>query len=234
MRQVPSYLFIGNGRVSRHFQYYFSLLNIPFSLWHRSLSPALLSEKLQTCTHVLILISDDAIEDFINKNLKNNSAICIHFSGSLITNKAFGLHPLMTFNDNLYEKSRYLSINFIIDHDAPDFDKLFPTLPNSHFRLDKNTKEKYHALCVLSGNYSCMLWQKLFSTFEKELNIPATAAHPFLQQQVENLMCHYQSALTGPLVRNDTKTINKNMNALSGDLFKQIYQSFVSCYQQKG
>lgn len=233
MRQVPFYLLIGNGHVSRHFQHYFSLLNISFTLWHRQLSLKKLNEQLEFCTHILILINDDAIENFIVENLKNSNAIKIHFSGSLVTNHAHGAHPLMTFSNSLYPKNRYLTIHFVVDRDAPSFEKLLPGVPNPHSYLDKDLKEKYHALCVLSGNYSCMLWQKLFATFENEFNIPLSAAHPYLQQQTQNIIDNYQLALTGPLVRNDEKTIIKNLSALSFDSFQQVYQSFVSCYQQQ-
>jgi len=233
MGQVPHYLLIGNGRVSRHFQHYFSLLNISFSLWHSNFSLATLNEQLKSCTHILILISDDAIESFITENLNNTTALRIHFSGSLSLEQAYGAHPLMTFSSDLYAKERYLTIHFVIDDDAPDFEILLPGIPNSHSRLQKINKEKYHALCVLSGNFSCMLWQKLFSSLENEFNIPQSAAYPFLQQQTQNLLDHYQSALTGPLVRDDKKTITKNLAALSEDLFQQVYQSFVSCYQMQ-
>ncbi len=231
MRQVPHYLLIGNGRVSRHFQHYFSSLNISFSVWHRNHPIAELNQQVKRSTHILILIRDDAIESFIIENLTDTTAYCIHFSGSLVIEKAFGAHPLMTFSQDLYSIERYSSIHFVIDEDAPAFDQLLPGVPNTHVRLPKKLKDKYHALCVLSGNFSCMLWQKLFASFEKEFNIPANVAHPYLLQQTQNLLDHYPSALTGPLVRDDKNTIAKNISALTADSFQKIYQSFVECYQ---
>lgn len=231
MRQVPHYLIIGNGRVARHFQHYFSLLNIPFSFWHRGLPLTLLHEKLANCSPILVLINDDAIEQFIEENSKLTSATFIHFSGSLTSKHAYGAHPLMTFSHHFYTKEMYSTIYFIIDDDAPDFKKLMPGIPNPHARLSKKAKAKYHALCVLSGNFSCLLWHKLFYSFEHEIHLPLAAIHPYILQQTHNLIHHYQSALTGPLVRNDKKTIQKNLNALSDDAFQMIYQSFVSCYQ---
>lgn len=231
MRQVPRYLLIGNGRVSRHFQHYFSFLNISFTLWHRKFSLTQLYEQLKACTHVLILISDDAIENFIEENLKNTTALCIHFSGSLVIEQAYGAHPLMTFSHSLYTQDHYSTMYFVIDDDAPEFEILLPGISNSHARLQKALKAKYHALCVLSGNFSCMLWQKLFFSFESEFNISQSAAHSFLRQQTQNIIDHYQSALTGPLVRNDENTIKKNLFALTADSFQNIYQSFVLCYQ---
>lgn len=230
MRQVPHYLIIGNGRAASHFQYYFSLLQLSFSHWHRKQPFSLLPEKLKQATHVLLLIKDDAIEAFMQHHLQHASSIFIHFSGSLITSKAYGAHPLMTFNKHLYDVQTYQSIPFIIDHDAPPFAELLPGLPNASVRLDKALKPKYHALCVLSGNFSCILWQKLFSAFEHEFNLPASFAHLYLQQQTRNLLNDAENALTGPLVRGDHETMKKNIAALHNDAFQQVYKSFIESY----
>lgn len=232
MRQVPHYLIIGDGRISRHFQCYFSQLGLSYSVWHRSLSLKQLQQKFKCATHVVILISDKAIEDFIQQNLLKSTCILIHFSGSVTTPHAFGAHPLMTFNHDEYDLSLYQSIPFIIDHNAPDFSELLPGLSNPHVRLHTSQKEKYHALCVLSGNFSCLLWQKLFSSFESELNIPAEMAQLYLIQQTKNLLSHWPSALTGPLVRKDQETIKNNLNALKNDPFHVVYQSFITCYKR--
>ncbi len=232
MQQVPQYLIIGNGRVSRHFQHYFSLINLPFKLWHRKESFEQLNSLLDDASHILILINDNAIDDFIIKHLKNSQVKCIHFSGSLNSEYAYSAHPLMTFNQQLYSLDDYLKIPFIIDDDAPEFETLLPGLANSHRRLQKSLKGKYHALCVLSGNFSCMLWQKLFRGFE-EFNFPAEFVHPYLLQQTKNLMSNPKTALTGPLIRNDQLTIKKNLAALNTDPFKEVYEAFVICYQKE-
>jgi hypothetical protein len=43
---------------------------------------------------------------------------------------------------------------------------------------------------------------------------------------------NYQTALTGPLVRNDQKTLQKNLQALKHDPFEKIYENFILCYQK--
>lgn len=232
MGQVPHYLIIGNGRVARHFAHYFSELGIAYSVWHRHQSIETLSLLLQQSSHVLVLIKDDVIEAFINHYLNSYQGYIIHFSGSLVSELAYGAHPLSTFNDALYSRDVYERIPFFVDHDAPVFAELLPGLPNPHVILNKSQKEKYHALCVMAGNFTCMLWQKLFASFESELNIPNEMAHPYLQQQVHNLIHFPADALTGPLVRRDQKTIEKHLAALSEDPFQKIYESFVECYQQ--
>lgn len=232
MGQVPRYLIIGAGRLARHFQHYFSLLDLPFTSWCRQEPRAKLYAALPHASHVLVLVSDQAIENFVRAHKEKTKAYWIHCSGSLVSEICHGAHPLMTFGETYYDLTVYPTIPFILDHDAPTFSTLLPGLPNTHARLDTRLKAKYHALCVLSGNFSCMLWQKMFVSFEEELNLSPTLAHPYLKQQMQNIMQDAASALTGPLVRRDTKTIEKNIAALTADAFQDIYKSFVSCYQQ--
>lgn len=231
-RQVPNYLIIGNGRVARHFRHYLTLLELPFQTWNRQLSKQSLHRKISSCTHILLLIKDDKIDEFYSTHFKNVQIPCIHFSGSLVHASMSGAHPLMCFGKDLYDLQQYQRIPFILDHDAPPFNQLLPGLPNQHFRLHKTLKAKYHALCVLSGNFSCLLWQKFLFTLEKEFNFPKTIANAYLRQQMQNLLTDPNNALTGPLVRNDMNTIHQHLNALNDDPFQMIYQSFVTCYQQ--
>jgi len=165
--------------------------------------------------------------------LQHTKSMRVHFSGSLVTEQANGAHPLMTFSDTLYDLEHYQAIPFVLDHDAAEFSELLPGLPNQFARLHKSLKPKYHALCVLSGNFSCMLWQKLFQTLEQEFNIPQSVAFPYLYQQTQNLLMNPQTALTGPLVRGDNITIKKNLAALETDSFQAVYTSFISSYQQE-
>ncbi len=231
MRQVPQYLLIGNGRVACHFRHYFSLLHLPYLTWHRAESSEKLFIKLQQSTHILYLINDQAIDDFIKKNTHVDK-LHIHFSGSLVSPLAFGAHPLMTFSHDLYTLAQYQAIPFVLDQDAPAFHELLPGLANPHVRLQPSLKARYHALCVLSGNFSCMLWQKLMVSIEKEFNLPVEIVHPYLQQQMQNLLTNAETALSGPLVRNDTQTLTNNLMALDNDPFQQVYQSFVRCYEE--
>ncbi len=231
-KQVPKYLIIGDGRVARHFRHYFSLLQILFTVWSRKNPLELLAKLLKESSHVLILISDQAIDIFIAQYQHLTQAHLIHFSGSLISKYAHGTHPLMTFSENLYSLEEYLKISFVIDENCPDFKNILPGLSNRHFRLPVALKTKYHALCVLAGNFSCLLWKKLFYHFEKEFNLPESAAHPYLLQQTKNLIMNSTTALTGPLTRNDTATIEKNLAALSDDPFQELYANFLACYQQ--
>lgn len=231
MEQVPTYLIVGNGRMARHVSFYFEELRVYYTQWSRKThSESDLENFTAKASHILILISDSSIEAFIKKHPCLHSKTLIHFSGSLVTPLAYGVHPLMTFADDLYTVEAYKKIPFVCDIEAPIFSKLFPNLPNLSYTLPTELKSRYHALCVMSNNFTTLLWQKFYSDLEGTLNIPADAIHPYLDQTLQNLKTHPTTALTGPLARNDRSTIDRNLKALENDPFQSIYKAFVETY----
>lgn len=227
MRQVP-YILIGNGRVATHFCHYFSLSNIPYRQWSRSQSLATLKTLVDQSDTVLLLITDSEIENFIIENAFLQKKRLIHFSGSLYTPLAYGAHPLFPFREKLYDLDVYQKIPFILEHEEYCLKDLLPELANPSYNIPKALKPFYHSLCVLSGNFTVILWQKFFSELEK-LNIPKEVAHLYLQQNSENLQ-QDPNCLTGPLYRRDQKTIAANLDALKEDPFQKIYKAFVETY----
>lgn len=231
MEQVPTYLIVGNGRMARHVSFYFDQLGIPYSQWARKThSKEDIQALAHSASHVLILISDSAIEAFINDNPCLNSKTLVHFSGSLVTPLAYGVHPLMTFADDLYTLEAYKKIPFVCDAGAPSFAKLFPGLPNQSHTLPAELKSRYHALCVMSNNFTTLLWQKFYQELEQTLNLPTSIIYPYLDQTLHNLKSNTICVLTGPLARNDKSTIDMNLKALEDDPFQSIYKAFVENY----
>lgn len=235
MRQVPEqphYVIIGNGRVARHFAHYLSLMHVPFEQWSRS-SKAKLTDFVTPSSIVMLLISDSAIEQMIRENDCLSDKLCIHFSACLKTELAYGAHPLMTFGEALYTLEDYQKIPWIIERGAPAFSCLFPVLPNPSFAIDQDQKAYYHALCVISNNFTTLLWQKFFNSMKEVFDIPSEHLLPFLERTLKNISADYKTALTGPLARNDSNTVTENLEALSDDAYGDVYRAFVSAYQQE-
>lgn len=227
----PSYLFVGNGRVSRHLQFYFTLLKIPFLVWTRNSGESF--ESLSQVTEkILVLIKDDEIESFIltKRNDSINNKIYIHFSGTLTTPLAESVHPLMTFGNELYAPEVYSKITFITEKGRKKFAELFPELPNQSYEIEPEQKQIYHAFCVMSGNFTTILWQSFFSYLDS-LNIPHKVSHIYCQKIFENLI-RSDDPLSGPFKRKDQQTINKNLKALEGHPMENIYKSFVEYYNK--
>ncbi len=237
MRQVPaknnqySYLIVGNGKLSKHFQQYFSLKNISYKVWTRSSKESFQSTG-QSAKSVLVLIKDDEIQNFLDTNHKklSNDKTWIHCSGMLSTNLAASAHPLMTFTDELYSLKKYESITFITEKGRKSFNVLFPGLKNPNYEIESSEKTLYHAFCVLSGNFTTMIWQFFFD-YLKSKNIPESAAYLYLNTITDNLK-NNSAPLTGPIQRNDKNTIQKHLESLNDHPVKNIYISFLEAYNK--
>jgi predicted short-subunit dehydrogenase-like oxidoreductase (DUF2520 family) len=222
-------LLVGNGRLSRHLQHYFDLEGIRWRLWARAMRQPL-EGTLDGARAVLLLISDDAIEGFLARHVDPAGPPWIHCSGCLVTPLATGVHPLMSFGDELYEPDRYRRIPFVCDRGAAPFAALFPRLSNPHFEIDPAQRPLYHALCAMAGNFTTLLWQHAFATFEGRLSLPRSVLYPYLEQVASNLV-RSASPLTGPLARGDHRTIERHLEALEGDPFRAVYSSFVAAHR---
>ena len=234
MRQVPALDapigIIGDGRVARHFSHYLSLLGLPFRTWSRRTCSAPPTEAVAPCRTVLLLIRDGAIAPFVDAWPALRARRVVHFSGSLVTPAAEGVHPLMTFGHELYDLETYRRIPFICDAGGTPFRELLPGVPNPSFTVPAADRPYYHALCVMAGNFSALLWLKLFDELQQRFGIPADAAHPYLARVAANLTADPGGALTGPLARGDIATVSANLKALEGDPFYAVYAAFARAY----
>lgn len=227
------YLIVGNGKTAKHISRYFELLNIPFNSWNRNQS-ILFEKKLTEKKKILLLISDDQIEKFIqeHKSKVNKEILWIHFSGVLSSKITESAHPLFTFHNSLYDLETYKNIPFITEKGKKTFPQLFPELPNTSYEIESSEKSLYHAWCSIAGNFTSILWSEFFNRFENKFKLPREASFLYLKQVTANILSNPDS-LTGPFVRGDKSTINKHIGALKGDDFYNIYNSFKELYENK-
>jgi predicted short-subunit dehydrogenase-like oxidoreductase (DUF2520 family) len=235
-----NYAIVGGGRLARHFSQYFKFLEIPHTRWTRDRGSLFntsefpdaelrLRETIGKADRVLLLVSDNAIGALLKQYPFLHEKQLIHCSGALSFPGIAGAHPLMTFADNLYALDTYLSVPFMVEA-GHSFVDLFPGLSNPNFAIGVEEKARYHAMCVMAGNFSQVLWKGVSDRFEQQLGLPAESLHPYLQQLAANFVKSPETALTGPLVRNDLQTVERNMNALAGDPMQGIYRAFVEYY----
>jgi len=232
VRQVPKILIIGRGKLATHLKQYLKTLDIVTHTWHRG-ADLDLNKEIRWADQVFLAISDNAIESFYlnNPNLKNTT--CVHFSGALYYPDILGIHPLQTFGENFYEPHEYENIPFVIDFSVEIFKQNFFYLKNPRHEILPTQKPFYHALCVACGNFPQLLWHASGKHFEK-LSLPKEILAPYLHKCVDNF-CKQDNYLTGPIVRGDNITIQKNLKSLStqaADL-EQIYNTFYQVYKNK-
>jgi predicted short-subunit dehydrogenase-like oxidoreductase (DUF2520 family) len=63
--------------------------------------------------------------------------------------------------------------------------------------------------------------------------MPRQQALPYLESVMRGL-AGMGAPLSGPLSRGDQTTIRRNLEALWGDPFEQVYGAFISAYEQQG
>jgi hypothetical protein len=251
MGQVPAdrpdsgsqpYGFVGDGRFSRHWRHYFTSLGIPWKLWSRRLArpngragitaPA----ALEGCPVILLAVSDDAIAPVMARlraeGLDDRSFV--HFCGGRSFAGAFGAHPLMSFAQALYEPAFYLDIPVFVDRDdahpepVAEFRRLFPRLPNPCFPLNTADKAYYHALCALAGGFTAVLWRDFFAAMESRFAAPRAALASYPRRIVDNVIGAGDGALTGPVARGDTESIEAHLKALDGTALAGVYRAFIA------
>jgi predicted short-subunit dehydrogenase-like oxidoreductase (DUF2520 family) len=228
----PTYGLIGRGRVATHMAHYLQLEGIPCLRWHRGIrsSP---EKDLAAANVILLAINDDALEQFIEHHPFLLEKLTVHFSGCRSVTGLSGLHPLMTFGPTLYNLETYRSMPFIEEAGALPFRQAFPSLINPSFTLDRQRKPLYHALCVLAGNVSTILWAKAFADFENRLGLPRETLLPYLKQVSDNISVSGADAATGPLVRKDQETTRLDLEALAGDPFEPVLRSITEMVDQQ-
>ncbi|AZZ37999.1 hypothetical protein CIK05_14705 [Bdellovibrio sp. qaytius] len=222
---MENVVIIGNGRMAKHLSHWCELLNIKVTHWHRSQGVAL---NLQNIDSIWLAISDNALVSFFETlKPKLSGQKVVHFSGTVHHPEMIAAHPLMTFSYDLYDLAIYNKIYFGLTG-VETLSEALPGFKNSFFKIAPSDKPLYHALCVTTGNLPQLLWSETLPQFA-DLKIPQEAVKHFAQQSLTNFFAAGPAAVTGPIVRKDTTTIEKNLSALEkvNLKLKNIYQSFL-------
>jgi 2-dehydropantoate 2-reductase len=233
--QVPvntKYLVIGSGRLSKHLQHYFSLLDLPFQVWTLQ-SNENLEQLAAAHDRICLAISDTSLAEFYTRHAFLKNKTTIHFSGSQNILGMYTAHPLMTFGPELYAREVYLNMPFITVKGEPTLRELFPEFLNPSAQIAPEKKALYHAYCVMSGNFTTLLWQNIMTDIKHDIGLDPKLLEPYLQQITANILQNKTQALTGPIARGDTSTLIRNLNALTGKAYQNIYYAFLNLVREK-
>lgn len=240
---MTHYAILGDGRLARHMRHYLALSGQAVEGWARNPAshfnthqrgPARerLKRTVEKATHVMLLVSDDAITPFLSRYPFLHEKTLIHCAGALNVRAVAGAHPLMTFADSMYTLEAYRRIPFMVET-GYDFKKLFPELPNPVYTIRPADKALYHALCVVAGNFPQMLWQAVSDRFANDLGLPHEVLGPYLEQVTQNAVQAPERALTGPLSRGDEDTVRRHLAVLENDSLQEIYRAFVDWFKRQ-
>lgn len=224
---------VGNGRLATQLEKILKENSFSYSHIFRSQnSTDEIEKQITQSTHIWLAINDSALESFYQQySGRGPTATWVHFSGAHNSNTIFSAHPLMTFSKTPMAQIEFDKIHFVLTpprqtENQFSFDDVLPGLKNAHSFLSADKKALYHALCVVAGNFPMILWSEVEAQFQN-LQVPKEALNTYLDQVTSNFKRDGASALTGPIVRGDIKTIHDNLNALSGNSLKSIYEAFL-------
>lgn len=180
---------------------------------------------LSKVDHVGLAISDDALESFVAQHLTNRPHLkVVHFSGAKHIPGTIVAHPLMSFGGELFPPEFYRRLHFVITG-CDRLEEALPGWKNSFTVMGSEDRARYHALCVMAGNFPQLIWRKCEADLA-ELGVGPEVFRLYVQQIAANYVQQGPDAVTGPLVRGDQKTMELNHSALAGDKWQKVYQSF--------
>jgi predicted short-subunit dehydrogenase-like oxidoreductase (DUF2520 family) len=187
--------------------------------------------ELSRASLILICVSDDAVsaisEELSQCTAPKAGTIIAHTSGCLDTNAltippdcfGAGIHPLVACPNPQQARDLLRSATYALEGPPPAvnvLEKLVRHLGGSPMKLTPGSKASYHASAVMASNLVVSLLAEACAVArdagidqpEKPLVKLALGA----LEQVANLGA--LDALTGPVVRGDTATIAKHLQAL--------------------
>lgn len=187
------------------------------------------------CDTLFLTVTDDALENLIEelKELNIHDKVLVHTSGvhtsdifkSLKnTNACYSMHPIYAFNDKYNSYKSLDNAYFTLEGDKRYIKSLMDLFPDKVKLIDKDKKTLYHAGCVMISNLVCGLMYKSEELF-KSLGLSFDMFKPLIMNNINNI-CDFGAlnALTGPVIRNDIKTVQNHLLSLN-DKEKELYIS---------
>ncbi len=158
---------------------------------------------------VLLAVPDDAIPELARRF----PGRCAHLSGSLHLEGVPSLHPLTSFDGRAAD---WTGTPLAVTGDAPSWIvEAFGDLGFAPFTLPAELKALYHACAVLSSGHAASLWLGAARMLaERGVDLPGRGFLPLAEATLRNLEAHGDAGRTGPFVRGDQGTIQRDADAL--------------------
>jgi len=240
MQKIKSFTTIGLGKTGKIFTYIFKE-KLKFDLEYvidinngekEFLNTEILTALPSKINSDLIIIStpDDKIEETINllnsKNITKKDCIFLHISGALYIKSELNIvsiHPMMSFtnykNDLKRLASHYFSLQSDKDNLIEVFTPIIKKISENFIIIKGNDKKFFHLASVMINNFSTSLMKSSVEIIKK-LNISETDALNMLLPLFEDVFINLKKnqdinkSLTGPIIRNDKKTIDLHLKLL--------------------
>lgn len=230
---MASYVIFGAGRVGGNLADYLTDLGHAVALISHDDAKSnsdRCREKIASAEIVAAAVPDDAIAPWRHQwrdDLRGKTVI--HFSGAAQVRGVAAFHPLYSFPPHRLSPHTMRTVTFACPKGGPTFGDVFPGASNPHFEIADADRAHYHALAVLSGNFSAFLWNETMKELAKFPGLDAEEAMgSYLASIIDRFAEAPTASLTGPVARKDAKSVAANLDALGGSpKLKELYEAFL-------
>lgn len=227
-------LIFGAGRVGTSLARYAAHLGNEVSIVSRgeALSDrAAVSTRIGKADLVAAAIPDDRLADWREEwAAEIGDRRAIHFSGALTIAGLRSYHPLYSFPIEALAPATMARIAIAREEGAPHFASILRGAANPEFVVRAEDRPYYHALAVLSGNFAAHLWNETAKGVAARFGLPPEEIlGTYLAGVVDRFRESPFDSLTGPVARQDAKTVAANLAALAGEpRLKALYEAFLA------
>ncbi len=183
---------------------------------------------------IIISVTDNALQDVINK-MPNTNAIVVHTSGSVNMNilnrfENYGVfYPFQTFSKQ--HNVDFNSIPILLETKNPNVNtellKLSKTISNNVTNCNSEQRGAIHLAAVFACNFTNYMYSVAHDLLTSK-NIDFNILKPLIKETTSKILTnnsnHPKEIQTGPAVREDYKIINKHINSLEDNNYKNIYK----------
>lgn len=214
-----------------------------------------LESIVRACDLLLITTPDDVIGSVWEevREMPVKDKIICHFSGS-ISSAVFteiehtgasgcSIHPMYAFSDKFTSYRQLDTVMFTVegqDKAVAVVERLLSGMGNRVLNISPEGKELYHCCASLASNFMIGLFQMSLDLLT-ECGIPEETGQELLTPLVRNnmeamLQNGTQRALSGPIERGDTGTVQKHLAVLrekDRQLYKRLGEKVLSVARRK-
>ena len=179
----------------------------------RSLAQALgapnLSHEAEPAGLVILAVPDRAVAE-VGRRFAGR---CAHLSGSLHLEDIPAAHPLVSFDGAARDWSGVpLALTGAV---PPPIVTALAGLGFAPFDLVAEKKALYHAAAVMTSGHAATLWLGAAALLHRAgVELPGQGLLPLARATLENVANHGAAGRTGPFVRGDLETIDRDADAL--------------------
>lgn len=231
---------VGTGAVSTHLKEVFSnapgvdLVQVIQSRGN-TMSKTLKSHKKdgneEQIDIYIIAVSDDAIH-IVSEQFKDSNQLIVHTSGSVSMEalpkevRSGVFYPLQTFSKD--RKVDFKTIPICIEasenNDLELLRRLAASISDSVYKISSEQRKSLHLAAVFINNFTNHLYH-IGSEICEINRVPFEVLKPLLLETAKKAVeLSPINAQTGPAVRNDSKTIEKQLDQLKNENQRSIYK----------